>query len=96
MSFRNIAWASEQSGIGASAKLLAIFIASNADILGRSRFAVQDAAAWCCFSVDEAAVRLIYLLANRCGLQIVKTDSEHDISTFEVQIPAPKNGGELL
>jgi hypothetical protein len=96
MSFRNIAWASEQSGVVPSAKLLAIFIASNADILGRSRFAVQDAASWCCFARNETAERLTYMLANECGLQIIKTNSEHDILTFEVQIPAPKNGGELL
>jgi len=96
MSFKNLAWAGEQSQISASAKLLAIFIATNADLFGKANFAAQDAAAWCCFSHVETAERLTYELANKCGLQVVRTDNQHDIMTFEVVVPSPSNGGDLI
>lgn len=96
MSFKNLAWASEQSQISPNAKLMAIFIASQADVFGRSKFSLEDAAAWCCFRHDGTAERLTYELANTCGLSILKRDPDHDVVSFEVLVPSAKNGGELL
>ena len=96
MSFSHIAWASEQSQISPQEKLLAMFIAVQADAVGRSRFAVQDAASWCCLGQDSVTEELVYELAKKCGLLILGRDVKHDIPIFDVFVPRSKNGGELL